>query len=535
MLWQKESNGVLYIDLFENLIHPLHLKQLKRKKNNENALAARMAGNEKFKNSDFYGAMNDYNQSVCLAENGSQCLSLAYGNRSSCFEKLKMFSKCLIDIQLAKDSDYPQHLMKKLDDRKQRCISVQSGNLMAFELSLTYPGDENLPCMANILRIEVNDTYGRLITAAHDIKIGDIVLLEEDYVRFVVGHNVKCNNCGKQNANFIPCENCGGAMFCSKLCSENNFHRIECQMLFDVDICVSGNFFPLYVLRSIIIGLNAFSSTSELMVCIENSRATDPYEIPLSISSTESKYRAFLKLSSVVPDELSDHFLDYRKMAYIVYHSIKSSSLAKEFQTESQNRFLAHLIIHHICILQTNSFGSFNTRMKCGKPAKPTNTETDFEQSVLLVTSYINHSCCPNVAKLQRNNLSICRAVLPIRKGEQLFISYVDEDDDEYKTEMGRKIFLQSNFRFTCNCLICVNGIQRNTIFLQDDKAFVKVVEYLAKLDENFDLAIVRKIIENCEKILTKNPKMILSAESLYIKHNLIAMLQLDIDSQENE
>lgn len=533
MLWRKEISGGLYIDLLQNMDYPIYLGRLKRKKNNADALTARMAGNEKFKAGDFHAAMAKYNESICLAENGSEYLSLAYGNRSSCFEKMKMFSNCLIDIQLAKDCSYPERMMQKLNDRKAKCmLEMQSEKLILNQPTLSFPADENLSCMANVLRIDVDNQYGRLITATQDIPIGSTILIEEDYVRYVVGENLKCSSCGKRNVNFIPCEICGGAMFCNELCLKNNFHQVECEMLVDMDLCSDGNFFPLFVLRSLVVGLSAFSSTTEMMKFVENCRNTDQFETPLSTLSATLKYRAFFKLSSFVPNSI---FLDLCKEAYFVYQSIKSSSLGDKFQTKSHQRFLIHLIIHHSAVLRTNNFtdSDVRTMMIFGESFDTTHKDSEYEHILLLVTSYLNHSCCPNVAKMKKNNLSICTTILPIRKGDQLFISYVDEDDEDYKTESGRQSYLQNSYGFTCKCRLCEKGILKNTHTLQNDAAFVSVVKDVEILEQNFDLLLVREIIKNCKQFLAKHAKMIPSVESVYILNNFAAMLQLELDYQD--
>ncbi|KAG4072492.1 hypothetical protein HA402_005264 [Bradysia odoriphaga] len=531
MLWQKEKGSNLYSDLFENMIRPTQLVRLKRNKSNADSLTARLIGNEKFKEGDFRGAMDKYNQSICLAENGSEYLSIAYGNRSSCFEKLEKYNFCLVDIQLAKDNNYPLRLMQKLDNRKAKCLlQIQSTDtiLVQPQSILSYPAAENLPCMANVLRIDRNDDYGRLILATQDIHIGDTVIVEEDYVRFVVGENIRCSNCGKRYVNFVPCEKCGGAMFCGERCLKNSFHQMECEMLFYLDICNSGNFFPVFVLRSIIIGISAFSSVAEMMKFVENCKVGDPNEIPISTSSHASRYRAFFKLSAFIPDQLSDQYKEFSTMAYSVYHSITSSALAAQFQTVAQRRFLMHLAIHHSFILRTNSFGSFETSTISGI----TNADNDYEQSLLLVTSYLNHACCPNVAKLKMDNLSICKAILPIKKGEQLFISYVDEDNDKYNSLIDRQRYLQDAFGFTCKCEICEKGTMRNTFTLQDDSAFINVVNGLKTLENHFSISTVSDVIENCKRFLIRFPKMVLSPESVYVKHNLVAMMQLELDYQ---
>lgn len=532
MLWEKEINCDLYVDIFENEHYPIRLGRLKRKKNNTDALAARLAGNEKFKAGDFNGAMAKYNQSICLAECDSEYLSIAYANRSSCFEKLKKFSCCLKDIQLAKESHYPQRLIHKLDARKQKCITeMQSEEPVPNQYKMSCPADENLPCMANVLRIDFNEEYRRMITAIQDINIGEPILIEENYVHLVVGENIKCHYCGKKNVNFVPCDKCGGAMFCNELCSKSSFHQIECEMLFDLNICKSGNFFPVYVLRSLIIGLSAFESTSEMITFVENCMTGDPYEIPHSTSTSKLKYRIFFKLSSFVPDRLSKQFLEYRKMAYSVYQSIKSSSIGVRFETKSHQRFLAHLIMHHIFILRTNSFGNFMSTLNTG--VNSAEVDDDYEQHLYLITSFFNHSCCPNVAIFGKNNLSICKAILPIQKGDQLFVSYVDEDDDELKTVAGRKNFLQNNFGFNCKCSICEKGVLINTLKLQDDSSFISVVNGLKELEENFNMSRVNEIIQNCIQFLTKFPKMILSPESIHIKNKLVQMMQLTINMED--
>ncbi|KAG4076077.1 hypothetical protein HA402_011423 [Bradysia odoriphaga] len=528
MIWQKELNSDLYVDLLLNVEYPVNLVRLKRQKHNGNAMEARIAGNEKYKAGDFYGAMTKYNQSICLAENDSECISLAYANRSCCFYKLNLFSHCLVDIQLAKESNYPEHLMHKLVDREHECErQINSQKSIPKVPTLSFAASESLPCMSENLQIDVSEKYHRRITAVEDIPIGSVVIVEEDYVRFVVGDNVKCNNCGKKYLNFVPCKKCGGAMFCSAQCSNNDFHQIECEMYFDVTICREGNFFPLLVLRSVLIGLNVFSSMDEMIEFVENCNSTDPFEIPLSISSAASKYRTFFKLSSFESDM---GMLDYRKVAFYVYHTIKTSILAAKFKNKSHDRFLAHLITHHCRVIQTNSFGSFDATLTAGD--ETTDISNDYEQSVRLVSSYFNHSCCPNVANFRKDNLSVCITVLPVRKGEQLFISYVDEDDDEYNTEINRQQFLLRNFGFRCTCPICENGILKNSFRLQDDPVFINIVDDLSKIETTRDMSTVRKIIENCKQFLVKHSNLILSAESIYVKHNLIAMMQIEMDDE---
>lgn len=217
-------------------------------------------------------------------------------------------------------------------------------------------------------------------------------------------------------------------------------------MLVDLDACSDGDFSHLAILRSVIIGLSEFSSIAEMMKFVENCRSSDPKEIP-SLTSSISKYRAFFKLTTVVPDA---EFPKLCTIAFNLFHATNSSKLGTKIKTESKRRFLAYLIVHHTCVLRTNQFGGISDT---------DNAKSDFEMSLRLVSSYLNHSCCPNVAIIKKDNLAICISVLPIRRGEQLFISYIDEEDDEYKRKVNRQIYLKNVYGFDCKCTICENGL----------------------------------------------------------------------------
>lgn len=93
-------------------------------------------------------------------------MSLAYANRSSCFLKLQLYERYLVDIQLAKAADYPKRLMSE-----------------PSEPMLSFNAHEKWSCMANVLEIEKNDQFGRLVRAKGDLKIGQTILMEETYIQ----------------------------------------------------------------------------------------------------------------------------------------------------------------------------------------------------------------------------------------------------------------------------------------------------------------------------------------------------------------
>lgn len=535
MLWEKESNtsDALYIDLLKNVNHSLENFRLNRKKSNALSLRTRTDGNRKYSENDVDGAMEMYNQSICFAENDSEHLSLGYANRSSCFLKLRMYDRCLVDIQLAKDAKYPERLMPKLEDRKRECIKRLQSEVqpISTEPTLSFDADVKLPCLANVLQIEKNAQYGRLVTAKRDIQIGETVLVEEAYIHIVYGVELnKCTNCAKEKMNFIPCANCVDAMYCSEKCANNHFHETECDIVLGSNDCCDGESLS-FILRSVIIGINTFGTINEMMEFVEDRRLTDPHEITESIATTKSKYGTFLKLSSFA---FNSRISDYRKSAYIIFKAIMGSSkLSTKFQSKASQRFLMHLIVHHGLILRMNAFSGYSEPIS-GYFGDGSVTEDDdgkqFEKELHLITSYFNHSCIPNVIKLGKDNVAVCKALLPIKQGEQLFITYID-DEAFNMTEKERNDQLENIYGFRCKCQICTTGmVKGGEHLLQTDSAFKYVVTNVPRLIGNFDIDLVRDIKTKCIEFLTKHPHMIASREAAFVLTNLGALLEKELN-----
>lgn len=141
--------------------------------------------------------------------------------------KLLMYDRCLDDIRLATKSGYPSHLMSKQERRQSECMKhLDTRSVLPSSIPLlSIEPHERLPQMVSALQIETDDLYGRLVRAKCDIEIGETLVVEEAFIRVVNddGSN-DCMNCGRRKANFIPCQRCADAMYCSEDCAENPFH-----------------------------------------------------------------------------------------------------------------------------------------------------------------------------------------------------------------------------------------------------------------------------------------------------------------------
>lgn len=174
-LWQKDSKDTgLYVDLFKTI--PSHFrktcleniskyraeKQCIAFKSNKKSSIFYANGNRVFATSDWQEAMKFYNKSLCFAEINSENISLGYASRSACFFHLKMYKKCLVDIDLAMQANCPVHLLPELDNRRQGCLKLMKSDdeFGDFVPMLSYGDDENFPGMANVLKVEFNKNFG---------------------------------------------------------------------------------------------------------------------------------------------------------------------------------------------------------------------------------------------------------------------------------------------------------------------------------------------------------------------------------------
>lgn len=465
-LWKKESNITdLYVDLFANARSQNEFREwngqlnnrfwnhcfynscstVSPNKSNETSNMFRMKGNLIFRDEiialsglsveDRYkSSIELYNRSLIFAETGTENVSLAYANRSAGFFQLKKYDKCLIDIDHAKKANYPKKLMPKLDKRKEDCLRLLQTHVeikRKFEQpKLDFDADENFPCMANVVEIKRNDEFGRLLEAKCDIDVGKTVLVEESFVSVGTGDvQVLCFTCLRRNMCFVACPQCTDAVFCSDDCmSRNNVHKMSC-----------GSFYyrlPMNIqvtLQSLLVAVDLIPNVEDLMDFVQSNLKLDNHHIPANVLDSRRKYGLFLKLH--IRERPGNAFL-----AYQVYTSILTiPSIKRVFDSDRKQRFLMHLVVHHLLIRQNNNF------LEVAK-------ENQFNvSSVACVLSLVNHSCTPNLLNFAVDNQEVCVTIRPIQKGEQLFISYSGQDD----TTVQRQAFLKQYFGFECKCGKC--------------------------------------------------------------------------------
>lgn len=483
ILWNKESElpNALYVDLLEEasssrLYREATIEISKHaRKDNILSLRYRQDGNMEFQHSNVKKAMELFNKSLCFAESESEHISLAYANRALCFFNLKMYQRCISDIVLAKQANYPENLMTELEQRESECRKRLKRAVIhtVFKPSLSYTAGESIPSMANAIKIDRNDTFGRHIVAHCDIDEDKTVLIEEPMFKLLTASEFKkCLVCLKENENLIPCTNCTNAMFCAGTCASNEFHKYECTMkrikYFEGDGGVIVRNSVRFAMQTVLKMLNNFSSPDEMIrfiqECIEETR-NDPQAIAVSDGSAESDFNAFMKLHYVKSSAKFDDetFAIYVIQACIAYETLMShSELEEKFATLSNQRFLMHLMTHLIAAFKSNNVV---LREWDNSDMKTTDGLANFGVALFNIRCYFNHSCLPNVINLTNGKYSIAKTIRPIKAGDQLCVKYCVSSR---RPTNERREFLWKACRFVCNCELCMeNGpadIKRNSV-----------------------------------------------------------------------
>lgn len=438
-LWKKASNeSVEYVDLFENspTKMPVNVKRA-TEKSNTIANKHREAGNLLFGQKQWLNAIEEYNKSLCYAEVGSEPISLAYANRGNCFKRLGKYDECLADIELAKKSKYPERLMPKLVQRKADCLKMKSSDTKVgpTTATLSYAPKTTVPGMADCVEIHHNAEYGRHCVAKCDIPVGKTILVESSFVAITKRAEIShCATCQVANSNVMPCDKCTLAMFCSVECVEcgRAYHDMECGYLFNDGILDCA---PQFVARTIFMAIVACGSVDELMAFVESVRG-EVAGIPTSLIEPKGRYRAFLQLKLGV-------YSEYERAAvrlqadYAYRYIVAMPTMADLFDTLVKQRFLMHLMLMHLILLGKNSSSGIKY-------------DVNHVTSLGLVFSLFNHQCTPNLMNAGTGDKEVCITIRPIKKGEQLFITYV------VNPKPNQRQYIFNEFGFWCECSKCV-------------------------------------------------------------------------------
>lgn len=199
-------------------------------KSQDIAEKTRAEGNKCYIEKNFFDALVKYNESLCYAEKGSVTLGLAYANRSAVYYELKLFGKCLKNIQLARSNGYPNKNIMLLDKRAEKCLEQMEMGTEAEEdkdpsnfIKLSYESNPKVTSISNCLELKTDEKFGRHIITNRELKVGDIIAIEQPHFKIIksdcrydscedTNRYQRCAFCLKSNLlDLVPCETCSSS------------------------------------------------------------------------------------------------------------------------------------------------------------------------------------------------------------------------------------------------------------------------------------------------------------------------------------
>ncbi|XP_049295536.1 SET and MYND domain-containing protein 4-like [Anopheles funestus] len=210
-------------------------------KSDSKATSLREQGNAAYKQAptDPAKALQLYNQSICMAKQGSKDLGLGYANRSAVYFNSKLYRECLQNIELARSNNYPAEMMPKLLQREERCKQLME----AISESSTEHSPTGHCAIKSCLELSKD---GKGICTNRSLDPGEKILLEKPYVLVLEAELAyeRCDYCGATNEhNLLPCKGCTAVMYCSEECQEQSlqrYHQFECEIVDDLQLLFRG-------------------------------------------------------------------------------------------------------------------------------------------------------------------------------------------------------------------------------------------------------------------------------------------------------
>ena len=503
-------------------------------------------GNRFYLQKRFHDALLKYNESLCFAEAESEILGLSYANRSAIYFEMQLYDKCLTNVGYARKNGYPKKNLEILKKREDKCFQAMKHNreeikatdaLSFFKLS--YPPKKNLPFVSACLELKIDKKYGKHIVTNRALKVGDVVAIDTPKFKVIKADSryntsfdsnafQRCANCLKDNLlSLIPCTSCCKTMYCSMDCmssAQKRHHQFECEI---IDELLTSGLLHI-VVRMFFEGLSLFDDIHDMDKYVnQNDELLTVFDISEDLNGSEMNKKLFMAILSLVAGnrntfEVSCDYSD----------TFKKTEKLRNLWNSNEN-FVKNVLSKLIQVgkLYVHGIGSWSLKLEESKDKEPTNPAKHQEliaNACYLFCSLLNHSCGPNIKRVNVGDNVVVIVSRPIAKGEQLFDSYRPMFNNQSKAQ--RQECLLKDYGFICDCEACVKNWPMNAnlkVISEDllefawtsheDLPFLTVKEAKQKLVELYEiiqqhhqhfptaeLVILQECISNCSIILTK-------------------------------
>lgn len=327
-------------------------------------------------------------------------------------------------------------------------------------LKISNPRKE-LPHISDSIELKRDEKYGRMIVAKENLKPGDVIAIEEPFLLSLDksdADQISCALCLKKICNAFTCMGCKSIKFCSKNCQNDNwelYHKYECENFHEID---SEDSFLLMMNRMLFKSISVCGSLQNL------NKILDLIDQSLNILDLDFNSDLEKMLACCYNLECGNFSEDF-----LFIDSFAKSPFLKQFYDSTRDgknkdeEILKKTVLRILGILNRNSFAI--------------NTKSHRAGALYIFGCLINHSCSPNLDKINVGSKAVFICNRPILKSEQLFLCY--RRPFYYDSIYNRRISLYRQFNFHCECEAC-----NDEEFLQFVNSFKKFREEVKTYEE---------------------------------------------------
>mmetsp|Transcript_40583 Transcript_40583/g.126330 ORF Transcript_40583/g.126330 Transcript_40583/m.126330 type:complete len:318 (+) Transcript_40583:116-1069(+) len=262
------------------------------------------------------------------------------------------------------------------------------------------------------LRVTSSPDCGRFYVAARDIGPGEVLLMEEPEALVIRESQVQqvCRACLLSGQRMPVSCLCAYAWYCSEACrAADRLHPSEC-------VCLQRYCHP----ESRCSDSRTFVRLLIQLLCQRQQRKHRALDLHDGLD-------AFKQMK-----DWNDRRGRYRKLIQSFSETVSDGLTWRHDQLEAM-----------LGMIECNRFDLWSKHRK-----------HRLGMALYTLGSIFNHSCAPNVARVQRGAAAEFRAIAEVSEGDALTLAYVDPRLD--KSARGRE--LRARYGFTCACCACSGG-----------------------------------------------------------------------------
>lgn len=466
------------VDLCINLLKETNVEDLLVKddvgKSEQKAEVAFQKAMEHLGMGKYNEALVRLNESLCFAPNDSKLLAQIYAHRAKIYYNMQLLEACMENVNWANEYGGANDVVLELDKVRTKCINAlmngtemkQPDEYQITDTMLTYPAHENIPFIADCIQLNMNKVYGRHLITNRDLKPGDVIMVEKPFAP-VIDPNAayqKCNNClSFRFYNLIPCPECVGAMFCSRQCYQTSVkrsHQHECLIMEKLQKWFSDE--SLVGLKLILLAIHAFPDLNDLnnLSKAVNSSMENQFTFDFKHVDEHTIFKTICSLTTIEDDRNVEDLFKKSQTAAVMYELLMEDKQLRFSITNGGHESLIKELLYQF--LQTTTINTFPmwSEKEMAPKGHPDTTISDFGIASYPLSSFLSHSCAPNVRKARagdNHEIMLIFVVRPIKAGDKICDCYDQKNNHMSRGLEERRACLYDQYYFVCQCEACTN------------------------------------------------------------------------------